>query len=420
MNVNEKKKNTVKKPFFKRLTVRIFLVLIIILIGVRIALPYIALKYANKALSNMHGYYGHVNDIDIALYRGAYKIKNIYLHKVDTVTQQETEFFEARLIDLSVHWKALLEGKIVGELEVDDPRLRFTKDKAEPADVKNDTADLKSMLDKFMPLRINRFEIMNGVIQYIDEGSSPKVDIQLDNAHILAENLTSEKDTSLLPATVVADANIYQGHLELSIRLDPLAKDPTFDMNTELKDTHLPDLNDFFKAYAKLDVNRGTFGLFAELAAKQGNFVGYVKPVIKDLDVLGPEDRKDNILQKIWEGFAGGVGQLLTNQKHDQAATKIPLKGTFKNTKANLLYAVIEVLKNAFIEALHPSLDQEINIGSVGSEPDKSHSLFGKRDKKDKKEDGKEEKKEEPKTDKKEKKGLFKKLFNKKDKKENK
>ncbi|MCW3072515.1 MAG: hypothetical protein JWO44_2405 [Bacteroidetes bacterium] len=406
MNKNEKK-NTGKKPFFKRTSIRILLGLIIVLIGVRIALPYIVLKYANKALSTMHGYYGHVNDIDIALYRGAYKIKNIYLHKVDSVSQQETEFFEARLIDLSVEWSALLDGKIVGELEFDDPRLRFTKDKAEPADVKNDTTDFRKLLDDFMPLRVNRFEIMNGVIQYIDAGSSPKVDIQLDNAHILAENLTSEKDTSLLPATVIADANIYQGHLDLHMRLDPLAKDPTFDLNTELKDTHLPDLNDFFKAYAKLDVNSGIFGLYAEVASKQGNFVGYVKPVIKNLDVLGPEDRKDNILQKIWEGFAGGAAQLLKNQKHDQVATKIPLKGTFKNSKANLLYAVIEVLRNAFIEALHPSIDQEISIGSVGTDPEK-HKLFGKRDEK------KEGKKEEPAPGEKEKKkGLFKKLFNK-------
>ncbi|MCW3103784.1 MAG: hypothetical protein JWO09_2224 [Bacteroidetes bacterium] len=410
------KKHKVKKPFFRRTGIRILLGLIVVLIALRIALPYIALKYANKALANMHGYYGHVNDIDIALYRGAYKINNIYLHKVDTLTQEETEFFEAGQIDLSVEWQALLDGKIVGELEFRDPRLRFTKDKAEPDDVKKDTTDFRKLLDGFMPLRVNRFEIISGVIQYIDAGSTPKVDIQLDNAHILAENLTSEKDTSLLPATVAADANIYQGHLDLHMRLDPLAKEPTFDMNTELKDTHLPDLNEFFKAYAKLDVNKGTFGLYAEVAAKQGNFIGYVKPVIKDLDVLGPEDRNDNILRKMWEAIAGGVGQLLTNPKHDQVATKIPLKGSFKNSKANLWYAVVEVLRNAFIEALHPSIDQEINIGSVGSDQEKSKGLFGKRD--EKKDDKKDDKKEEPKTEKKEKKGLLNKLFKKDKKKE--
>jgi hypothetical protein len=396
---------TTKKPFFKRTFTRTFIVLLVILLALRIALPYIVLKYANKTLSTMHGYYGHVNDIDIDLYRGAYKIRNIYLHKIDTVTNLETEFFDARLIDLSVHWKALLDGKIVGELSFQDPRIRFTKDKVEPADVKNDTNDFHKLLDDFMPLRVNRFDITNGVIQYIDSTSNPMVDIQLDNAQVLAENLKTEKDSSLLPATVTADANIYHGHLSLKMRLAPLEKEPTFDMNVELNDTHLPELNNFFKAYAKIDVNKGNFGLYSEVASNHGHFVGYVKPIIKDLDIFGLEDRKDNILQKIWEGFAGAVGQLLKNQKHDQVATKIPLEGTFKESKVNILYAILEILENAFIQALQPSIDQEISIASTA---ESSKGAIEIKDNGTKPEE------------KKEKKGFFGKLFNKSDKKEEK
>jgi hypothetical protein len=347
----------------------------------------------------MNGYYGQVKDIDLALYRGAYKIKDIYLHKVDTVTSQETEFFEAKLIDLSIQWEALFDGKIVGELEFQDARLRFTKDKAEPGEIKNDTNDFRKLLKDFMPLKVNRFEVINGVIQYIDEGSKPPVDIQMDNTHIIAENLKTEKDESLLPATVFAEANVYQGHLTVNMKLDPFAKLPTFDMNAELKETHLPDLNNFFKAYAKIDVNKGIFGLYTEIASKQGKFVGYVKPIIKDLDILGIEDRKDNILQKAWESITGLAGQALKNQRYDQVATKVPLKGTLDDTQANIWYAVMEVLKNAFIQAIQPSIDQEINISSVNAEQGEI-KLDG---------EGEKEKKEE-------KKGILNKLFNKKDK----
>lgn len=404
----KKEKTSKRKPFFKRTSTRILLAIIILLIGVRIALPYVVLKYANKALSHMHGYYGHVSDIDIALYRGAYKINNIYLHKVDTTSMQESEFFEARQIDLSVHWAALLQGKIVGELEFDDPRIKFIKDRVEPKQIKNDTSDFRSLLDKFMPLRVNRFEIINGVIQYIDSTSNPLVNIQMDETHVRAENLTTEKSDDILPSTVTAEANIYKGHLTLEMRLNPFSKEPTFDLNTELKDTQLPELNSFFKAYGKFDVNKGTFGLFAEVASKQGNFVGYVKPLIKNLDVLGEEDRKDNILQQIWEGFIGGVGQVLKNQKHDQIATKVPLEGSFKNTKTNLWYAVLEVLRNAFIQALQPTIDQQISLGSVGKSSMQSIQ----------KESGAPPAKEEDKKDdkKEKKKGFFKKLFGKKDK----
>lgn len=384
----EHKKTKTKKTFFKRRGTRIFLVVIALLVIVRIILPYVVLHYANKTLANMHGYFGHVQDVDLAIYRGAYKIKDVYIHKSDTITHQETEFIDAKMIDLSVEWSALLDGRIAGELEVQDPVLCFTKDKAEPGQIAKDTNDFRVVLKKFMPLDINRFEIIDGIIKYKDKGSSPAVDIQMDNTHILAENLTNVKDTAMLPATVTASANIYKGSLTFNMKLDPLAKNPTFDLNANLENTNLPELNSFFKAYGKIDVNKGSFGLFTELAAKDNKFIGYVKPVIKDLDVLGPEDKNDNILQKFWEGFVGTAGVAFTNQKHDQIATKIPLKGTITGTKANLWYAVLDILRNAFVQALSHSIDEEIGIGSVSEveAPEKKgilKKIFGSKNKQD-------------------------------------
>jgi hypothetical protein len=404
-----KKKNSTKekRPFFKRRGTKILMITVGVLIIVRIILPYVVLHFANKTLSNMPGYFGHIKDIDLAVYRGAYKIHNIYLHKVDTLSMEETEFFESRTIDLSVHWGALLEGKIVGELTLDSPRLRFTKDKVEPKQVAEDTTSFRMVLDKFMPLRINRFEIHEGVIQYIDSTSNPRVNVQLDNTSVIAENLTTEKSSETLPSSVEASANLYGGKLSLHMRLDPLREEPTFDLNTELTDTHLPELNDFFQAYAKIDVNKGTFGLFSEVAAKDGKFIGYVKPLIKELDVLGKEDRDDNLLRKIWEGLAGGIGEVFSNQKHDQVATKLELKGSFKNTKLDIWNAILEILRNAFIQALQPSIDQEISLATVETVDE---SDAGKKKEKDSDGKGDTENADEPKE---EKKGFLKKLFNK-------
>ena len=50
---------------------------VVLLIALRIALPYILLRLVNKQLSHIPGYTGHVDDIDVALIRGAYKIKRI-------------------------------------------------------------------------------------------------------------------------------------------------------------------------------------------------------------------------------------------------------------------------------------------------------------------------------------------------------
>ncbi len=350
----------------------------------------------------MKGYYGHVQDIDLSIIRGAYKIDSIYLDKKDTITLKQTPFFGASVINLSVEWKSLFHGSIVGEVVLNKPMVRFTKDKVEPKDVARDSSALKKLLDSFMPLQINRCEVNQGRIVYIDPGSKPAVDLQMTNVHILAENLRNSYDsTVVLPASVVADATIYDGKLTFNAKANPLADDPTFDMSAELKNTNLVKLNDFFQAYAKIDVNKGSFGLYTEVAAKDKKFAGYVKPFLKDLDVLGKEDRKDNLLQKMWEGLVGTVGVILKNQRKDQIATKIPFQGDLDSPRTNVWYALANILQNAFIHALQPSIDNDISIGSVQSKSDDKKTFLQKifsKDDKDKEEKNKDkEKKKEAK-----------------------
>ena len=373
----------------KRKAFYFFVGFIVLIVIARLVLPYVVLHLVNKNLATMKGYYGHVKDIDLSIIRGAYKVDSIYLDKRDTVTNKQTPFFAASVIDLSVEWKSLFKGSIVGEVALKEPTIRFTKDKVEPKDVAKDSSALKELLDDFMPLRINRCEIINGKVQYIDESTKPKVDLQMTELHILAQNLTNSYDsTVVLPATIDASANLYEGTLTFDAKANPLAVSPTFDMSAELKNTNMVKLNDFFQAYAKIDVNKGTFGLYTEVAAKERKFAGYLKPIIKDLDVLGKEDRKDNLLQKLWEGAAGTVAEIFENQPKDQLATKIPFKGDLADPQTNVWYALSNVLQNAFIHALQPAIDNEISIGSVKVGKDENKTLlqkiFSKNDSKDK------------------------------------
>ena len=74
-----------------------------VLIVIRILLPYIVLKVVNNKLAELDGYTGHVRDIDLALIVGSYKIKDIKLEK--TGGKIPVPFFAAEVIDLSVEWK---------------------------------------------------------------------------------------------------------------------------------------------------------------------------------------------------------------------------------------------------------------------------------------------------------------------------
>lgn len=362
------------KKWKKAYTIVIGIVLLLVVF--RLLLPTLVLRYANRTLADMDGYRGHVDDIDIALYRGAYQLDSLYINKVDSVTGDQTKFFAVNRIDLSIEWRSLLKGMLVGELSFESPTLIFTKDKAEIGAVAKDTTDFRQLLKDFMPLRVNRFEVYRGSIRYTDSTASPLVDISLEETHIVAENLKNTRQTGeRLPSTINATARAYGGSLALNMRMDALAEEATFDLTAEIEGANLTELNDFFKAYGKFDISKGTFGLYSEFAAADGRYKGYVKPIIKNLDVVGMEDRKDGFFQRAKEAVVGLVGSILENPKEEQVATRVPIEGSFGETDVLVWEAIWQVLKNAFIEALMPSVDNAINIRSP-EEVDAREGIF--------------------------------------------
>jgi hypothetical protein len=112
--------------------------------------------------------------------------------------------------------------------------------------------------------------------------------------------------------------------------------------------------------------------------------------------VLGHEDRDDNVFRKMWEGLAGFVGQVFKNQSKDQVATKIPFEGRLDNPETDIWVTIINVLQNAFIQAIQPSIDSQINIASVETpKPEKEtflEKIFGSKDDDEKKEEKKDKK----------------------------
>lgn len=388
MHSNNKPQHEHKKPH-KAKRRRILLICLIVIIGIRLALPYIILHFVNKKLTEIDGYRGHVRDIDLALIVGSYKIKDIEL--VKTGGEIPVPFFSAEVIDLSVEWKALFHGGLVGEIEVSDPQLNYVKGPTDATSQTKIDKDWKDVVDDLMPLKINRFEINNGEIHYRDFHSSPEVDIYANHIHILAQNLSNNtNDTVLLPSTVSGYANLFGGNATLEMKLDALAKIPTFDLNAELKNSDLTEFNNFLKAYANFDVNKGTFSIYTEAAAKDNEIKGYAKPLIKDLDVVDWKEEDETVGEKLWESVVGLGAWVFKNHKEDQLATQIDFEGRTDNPDIDVWSLVAETLRNAFIKALYASIENTINITSVdNSEPEKKkffEKLFNKDDDKNKKE----------------------------------
>lgn len=391
------KENTSGKKHRRKIFFAWIVSIAFVLILFRIFLPYIILREANKKLAHLQGYYGHIRTINVALYRGAYVIKDINIFKIDTVKKDSTHFFSCNDIDISVQWKALFKGKIVGEVNFEKPIVKYTLNKTIGKNRQKDTVDFIQLVKDFHPLKINRFTVDSGEIHYMDFNRTPNVDIFLHHLFVEARGLSNESTPNIiLPANIDARGNLYDGTLNLWVQLDPLNKVPTFDLKGELTETNLVKMNEFFKAYGNFTLNQGTMSLYTEYASRDNYFRGYAKPLIKDFKVKQGEG---NIGQMTWELFVGAAAQIFKNQKKDQLATRIPVEGKYTKTDIGILDAILSLLKNAFIEALKPTIENSVNISNVKESEIKKNffqKIFGGEKKEEnKKEKPKEKKKKE-------------------------
>lgn len=343
---------------------------VVLLIAFRIALPYILLRYVNRQLNRIEGYKGHVEDIDVALYRGAYTIKEIRLDKISG--DIPVPFFKADKMDLSIEWRALFHGKIVAKIIVKRPVLNFVEGPTEATSQTSIDKNWTDVVDKLIPFKLNRFEINDGEIHYRDFHTSPKVDIFAKEIHILAQNLTNAKHAKdTMPSTAVATAKVYNGSASLKMKIDPLNKAPTFDMDASMTDVALVNLNDFLRAYGNFDVHGGTLAIYSEAAAKDKLVSGYIKPIVKDLKVVSWKEDKDKPAKLIWESLVRAVSWILTNHRKDQIATRAEFTGRVDQPSVNIWYIIGQLLRNAFIQALYPSLENSVSINAIDKQEKK-------------------------------------------------
>jgi hypothetical protein len=350
-------------------TPRVFrwlIVTVIILFLLRLALPFIVKDYVNHQLNKAGDYTGKIGDVTISLWRGAYQIKDINIFKRNG--QVRDPFFSSTLLDLSVQWKELFHGAVVGEIEMQNPKINFVSGPTKEQSQAGEDVPWNQTLESLFPFQLNRFEIKNGQIHFQNHFSTPPVDIYVTELSATATNLTNARNSKqTLPAGIVANAKtLGHGELSFGLHFNPVAPAPQFEVTASITNVDLTQLNDFMKAYGKFDVAHGNFALFASVAARDESYEGYLKVFFDHLDVFDWEkERKKNVLQIFWEAIVGGVTTILKNHPQDQLATKVPIAGSYNNSKVGIWTAVANLLENAFIRALVPKLDQRVTVGEV-------------------------------------------------------
>lgn len=366
-----------------------------VLVALRVAAPVAIQWWVNRTLT-ANGGQGSIGNVDLNLWRGAYEIENLWLAspgaRADESATPNTPLLDVRRVDLSIDWGALAYGRIVAEIELHQPVLNWMAgrgDASAPPEIdesgstSSDVGDLASeetatwadRIDALVPFSVDRLVVRDGEVRFRDFSTDPAVDAYISDLYVEVLDLSNVRDEEGEPRWAELEAAgrpFGTGELELRIRLDLLGAQPTFELDAAIRKVQATDLNDALAAYADVDAEAGTLSIFAEFAAHDGQFEGYVKPVFDDLELVRWNEfsHPAEALSAFRDALVGLGTEIFENQVKGRLATKIPMEGEFGTADIDVWSAVGSLLHNSFVQALLPAIDSSVDIGDLpGSVP---------------------------------------------------
>jgi hypothetical protein len=225
-------------------------------------------------------------------------------------------------------------------------------------------------------ISVGEFDITNSSFSFTDKTTDPNYRLFFSDADIALKNLSNHQNQGTADLTLLGK---FMGTGDTNVSGSFLASQhgPAFDLNVAIQNTDLPSMNDIMRAYGKFDVAAGKFTVFSEVGIKNGDISGYVKPLFTDLEVYNyQKDKGTSVLHQAKELMIGGASHLFKNRSTQQVATKVDLKGKLTGPDISTWQALVQVLHNAFIEAILPGFDRAVRpnaAADVGTQANRAH-----------------------------------------------
>ena len=151
------------------------------------------------------------------------------------------------------------------------------------------------------------------------------------------------------------------GQTVVGVSFRPETHGPDFTLAASIENTQMPALNPLLRAYGKLDVVGGFFSVYTEMRVRNRAVQGYVKPLIRELDVYDArQDREKHLFQKLYEAVAGGVSEILENIPRREVAAKADIAGPVENPQASTWQVLATLIQNAFFKTILPGFEREL------------------------------------------------------------
>lgn len=300
-----------------------------------------------------------------------YKLEKVPLERLGMISSRANLELEGGVLDSNgeleygpKHREAHIEDVTIHSLKLDYVHTAATagaeKERAaQAAEVAQDDTPP-------MPVKIDRFRLNDSVVGVVNRNADDPYRLFVSGADLTVTNLSSGFKEGPAVAKLTG-AFMGSGSANASATFREDNNGPDFDLAVAIEGASLPSMNDLLRSYGKLDVVKGTFSVYSEISIHNRQIEGYVKPLIKDVDVYDSEqDKKKPVLKRLYEKIAGGLSHILENQPRDEVATVVDLSGTLDDPDSSTWDVIVRLVSNAFVKAILPGFDREVERAREG------------------------------------------------------
>ena len=329
----------------------------LVLAAARLALTPLVEARLRRSLAQMKDMRGTFSSLDLSLLHLSGTVHDLQIEKLSREGHR-TPYVQVARTEIGLHWGALVRGHLVGAAELDHPKISLVSS-PRPAETQgvSEAPELGKKLQALQPFRLDRFEIKDGEVLWIDAQVPERPRLWLHGIGATIENFATRAALARGEPSVLAASGTLQrsGQVSVFASADPLAKGLTFAGQARLEGLELNELGELLAATAGITPRRGTLDLSARFKAVDGHLTGGIKPVLKDPDV---QQAKPGLGAKLKAFLADLAIDILSDRVpgRNAVATTIPIEGEIQDPNAQLWPTVLGVVRNAFVAGLSDSL----------------------------------------------------------------
>jgi hypothetical protein len=210
-------------------------------------------------------------------------------------------------------------------------------------------------------IKLHELAIHNSRLAFNDETSDPAYMLFIANTNMTLTNLSNHEEHGQSRVDLTGKF-MGSGVTRVYGIFVASGSGPEFATNIEILNTDVTALNPLLRAHGRFDVAQGLFTVYAQLGVKNNRMNGYVKPMFSNLKVYDyQKDKNKGVLQQAKKMIIGAAAHVFKNRQTQKVATQVNLNGTLKNPNVSTWEAFVEVVRNAFIQAILPGFDHEVH-----------------------------------------------------------